>query len=855
MILDAGVVIASGIASLIGAILTFFARYVYPIIPRLYTLFEGISTFELLDNSFIHSVWNNIYVFVSVIVLFAIAVKLIGVMVNPDTFNDNKKGARAYYFRSVIAVVLIFIIPVIFNYSFQIQRELISNHYLLNRIFGIELKKDENVGQVLAWNAFSSFCKATIEATNETTGKKELLEVDEKTKALYINTENNMDYVGELLDNISSYKGYDATLKKQGYVNASVVYHPILCPLAGILVAYELVLLCMDTLFRSVKLSFLELMLPIILGAFVFNPDILKKWAKEFFSTYISLFLKVLGIGFMIVGLAALPGLISQNEKYFEDYWLSGLFQLFLIIAVLQLVKKIPDLINMIFGTNIKPAGGIKGRLGEMAGIGGLAQKAWTSLGNTARNVGKLAMKAPFAGVGVGAYALGDLIYRKTHGEERLKNSAAFRHGKASLFAARAALRTGNVMDTVKAYDESRALQSLTKADASRIGSYTSQELSKYGIESNGVYNSRRNKNTIDNWNTEADLERDMNGALSVGNKLIKGYRADEMNKNLEDYGDAVKKYSAVSGIDKKRSAISSRLDGYAKTAQDMANSGRISATVAAEVASMANNFKTGGHISKDNLKKLASNGIATVDELKTDFKTIKKYDKGIMDAVNKFGYKENDLRGDVSLSTNLGDAEQNYKSFETYAEDKFLNDDRVSQANKMRFKDIQSAISQMGKKYSPTIQNAEKYTVGDNAGKDVAMSAEGEWLRDEESAVREIESVYNVAPEPRNYISDSESELQSESQSDLSPEIEIISTVEGRRMDDSANNQVAEGYSPTAEEIDDIHEAEWSARIQELNNKSTLSTEEQEELEDLRRSVQRIASDRMERNGGSLDE
>ena len=74
------------------------------------------------------------------------------------------------------------------------------------------------------------------------------------------------------------------------------------------------------------------------------------------------------------------------------DFMKYGLTKIFIIIAILQLVKKIPDIINNIFGTHIQTKGGIKGRLGEMAGIGGLAQKAWTSLGTGAKNLAKLGL-------------------------------------------------------------------------------------------------------------------------------------------------------------------------------------------------------------------------------------------------------------------------------------------------------------------------------------------------------------------------------------------------------------------------------------------------------------------------------
>ena len=60
-----------------------------------------------------------------------------------------------------------------------------------------------------------------------------------------------------------------------------------------IVILYEMVLLCMDTALRSIKLTLLQLMTPIVLGAYIFKEDILGKWAKEIISTFLSLFLKV----------------------------------------------------------------------------------------------------------------------------------------------------------------------------------------------------------------------------------------------------------------------------------------------------------------------------------------------------------------------------------------------------------------------------------------------------------------------------------------------------------------------------------------------------------------------------------
>lgn len=317
-----------GIKTLLLGISVTITQTVYPLIPRLYDLFLYTANFNFFDNKFIHRVWNNLYVLVGVVVLFAIAIKLISAMVNPESLTDNKKGAKGAYFRTVIAVILIFVCPIMFDLTYDIQNRLVgqnedgttNDNFLMSRIFGYEVKGN-GIGQMLAWETFSAFCAPVNQETNSLV----VLDISDEFPAYFsdyysvqedINKIDDLDfelfYSTAIKDAVTSAVPGSgvATAVADAAVDIGLEYHSILCPLAGLLVVYELILLCMDTIFRAAKIALLELMLPLVLGAFVFNPDILKKWAKEFFSTYISVFLKVLAIGFMILAINALKGVI-----------------------------------------------------------------------------------------------------------------------------------------------------------------------------------------------------------------------------------------------------------------------------------------------------------------------------------------------------------------------------------------------------------------------------------------------------------------------------------------------------------------------------------------------------------------
>lgn len=434
----------------------------YPLVVRLYRLFEYICTFELLHEDFIHSVWNNIYIFVAVIVLFAIAIKLISAMVNPDLLTDSKKGAKSYYFRAVAAVILIFLVPIVFEKSFEIQEELLTKNMLSSHVFGYKVEEGTNLGQIFAWEGFSAFCLPDKASKDK---------IDNK----YLSIRADMDNINSVMNEIRLQKSTKYALPTLIVLNDNQwEYHSILCPLVGLLLVYEMVLLCMDTLFRAAKLAFLQIMTPIVLGAFVFDPSILKKWAKEFFSTYISLFLKVLAMYFIAITISQIQAEIAKTDFYNGDWILSGLFKILLIIALLQLAKKIPDLINKIFGLEIKLRGGIKGRLGEMAGIGGIAQKAWTSLGNGFKNLGKATLQAPFAAAGFAANAM----YKKKTGMN-LTDTKAVRGLRAARSGLASAWKTGSIGKAVEAGSSAYTKTTASPLDKMKMAQKTNADLKR----------------------------------------------------------------------------------------------------------------------------------------------------------------------------------------------------------------------------------------------------------------------------------------------------------------------------------------------------------------------------------------
>ena len=271
----------------LGIIFWIFIQWVYPLIRDFYNIFLIISTYKFLSLEEIKTLQNNLYVLMSVIALFAVGFKLIQIIVNPDLMDDKKKGIRSTYVRVLIAVLLVIIVPFAFNILIynddSIQNHIIDNNVIQKQIFGIDTG-DQDVGQILAWESFSAFvqlCTQEDKSNGDCTGVSEQDNIDEYNCAARADAD-----CGEGESGINSIRNWDESM----WGSYDYKWNPLLSLIAGVVILYEMVLLCMDTALRSIKLTLLQLMTPIVLGAYIFKEDILGKWAKEIISTFLSLF-------------------------------------------------------------------------------------------------------------------------------------------------------------------------------------------------------------------------------------------------------------------------------------------------------------------------------------------------------------------------------------------------------------------------------------------------------------------------------------------------------------------------------------------------------------------------------------
>ena len=355
---------------------------IYPLIPDLYGVVMDLASNRYFTTEAIRTLSGNIYIVISVCMLFALGIKLISAIVNPDMLTDQKKGVKSVAMHAIFAVFLIVLIPIGFDKLYEVQGDVVENQLIEKIVLGMDTDEDSEPGQILAAYAFASFCQP-----------------NENVSVEALSSSGSDLYNKAITEDISKIKEMDGVINSKTDGVYDLEYNAIISPAVGIYLIYQLIMMAMDMALRTIKLGVLQLITPVILCAYVVaGTDILQKWAKMVISTFVLLFLKIAMISFMIYGLSLLPDFLDNFSD--KSFWYRGFLRLFMIIGLLQLIKQIPDIINNIFGTSIKSRGGIRGRLGEMAAVGDLAQRGWDQLRQHPLQTAQRLVSAPLSAVG-----------------------------------------------------------------------------------------------------------------------------------------------------------------------------------------------------------------------------------------------------------------------------------------------------------------------------------------------------------------------------------------------------------------------------------------------------------------------
>lgn len=375
---------------------------IYDFINKLYQLFAYISQMTLFDDQIFKNFASRIYMILGIVMLFKVAFSLISYLVNPDELTDSKTGIGNVVKRIIISLVLLTFVPTIFTYAFRIQSIIVGDNILGNLILGdagynndpdnanIQTTSSanntdnstslvDNGGKLMAFDVLTAFYYIEPTVVNHNGYCKSEDSANEATDECDYGGDNAFDEDGsehfnEIFNvpdspyyhNVKAYLKYanrqvgsDGDVDKKGYYGMH--YSVILSTIAGGFTLALLLTFCFDVALRAVKLAVLQLIAPIPILSYIEpkkGEGIMQKWIQESISTYVSLFIR-LAILFFIIYFGSL---ISKNGIKILDsegnpqnieeagYVYSMLAKAFIWMGLLMFAKEAPKLIGDLFG-------------------------------------------------------------------------------------------------------------------------------------------------------------------------------------------------------------------------------------------------------------------------------------------------------------------------------------------------------------------------------------------------------------------------------------------------------------------------------------------------------------------------
>ena len=373
----------------IRSIFGFFDSVIYGLVNSIYVTFTNMASYSIISQDMIQKFATRIYALVGIFMLFKVSVSLINYFVDPDSFYDSSKGFGNIVKRIIVALIMLVSVSLVFEVAFKVQTVVLQENIIGNLILGGTLdSKDIKASDVYA-TAGTRMGFVTLQAFLHPEDEDFINNnnLNDKQKEVYeewVTVVKDSDIDG-LIDLKNREDGDDHYIFRYSFGIST---------LAGFVVGFLLLRFCFDVAIRSVKLAFLQLIAPIPIISYV-DPksDMFNKWLKQCTSTYISLFIRLVAIFFVIFVISVmtsgsggvltiyeytLDGSGNLSQKVANNMAHPFLDTALIIIGLLMFASEIPKLLEELFGLSI---GGFslnpfKNRSVASAAIGGLGGMA-----------------------------------------------------------------------------------------------------------------------------------------------------------------------------------------------------------------------------------------------------------------------------------------------------------------------------------------------------------------------------------------------------------------------------------------------------------------------------------------------
>ena len=359
--------ILNAIQSAIFWLLLKIDAIVYTFIDWIYQIILMLADGDLLSNSnLVDELVNRLYLIIGVIILFLVAYSLLRSMVNPDEALKGKESPVKIVQNVIISVVLIAVIPYVFNFAMGFQTSLLQQNTIGRLILGEGSGENASSSTIddggfnIAISVFQAFFQPNTSA-GYCTGNASIDQnyPDCEDLVAEIGAYNNFEewWANDVIASKNLFAISEAnTLVAQNKIS----YTFIISTLAGAFVVFVLASYCIDIAIRLVKLAVFQLIAPLpILARIVPNEQtkkIFSNWLKATISTYVEVFIR-LGILFFAVFIIDL--VVANFNTIFDTMGnnlgnvnpvLVLIAQALVILGIILFVKQLPGIIKDITG-------------------------------------------------------------------------------------------------------------------------------------------------------------------------------------------------------------------------------------------------------------------------------------------------------------------------------------------------------------------------------------------------------------------------------------------------------------------------------------------------------------------------
>ena len=378
--------------SLFQKILLFFDSVVYWAVSMCYQLFVKLATFKLFDNDFYSEFANRIYAILGVFMLFYLAYALLNALIDPEKLTGDK-GVSKLASNLVISLILLGLVPTIFDYAYRIQNYILSSN-IIGAIIMDQSTTDPNVdddaahqesmitfGDSLAFTVLNTFVNPdgyNVKAADNYTWYDFKIEVLEESN----------------YSNLPAFS--DATVGEQVDLETNqdviVTYYGFISTATGIFLIYIILSFTLDLGVRVIKLAFCQLIapIPIIMRAMPNKKSVFDKWVKTTLSVFFEVFVRV---AIMYIAVYFIKSIWEYN--IFQEFTgiLGKVALVVIILGIFSFVKQAPKMISDMLGIesgNLKLGIGEKLKAGGFfaggamlgAGVTGLIQRGFSGISN-----------------------------------------------------------------------------------------------------------------------------------------------------------------------------------------------------------------------------------------------------------------------------------------------------------------------------------------------------------------------------------------------------------------------------------------------------------------------------------------